>query len=162
MYCVYCGNQIPDDSDFCTHCGKPLTQQSTNTTVKSKSRRVPKIVKIIAIIVVICLFIGITANVIGRMVLHSQLSHTWITYSTETPAFSMTLQFLDREVICSMRIFGSNRDVSTYPYRTISHNKVIIGETDLVFNVMFFNDNSMYLYSEDTDLWQEYIWVIDD
>ena len=81
MYCVYCGNQIPDDSDFCTHCGKPLTQQSTNTTVKSKSRRVPKIVKIIVIIVVICLFIGITANVIGRMVLHSQLSHTWITYS---------------------------------------------------------------------------------
>lgn len=24
MFCRYCGNQIPDDSAFCMHCGKPL------------------------------------------------------------------------------------------------------------------------------------------
>lgn len=27
MYCIECGTQIPDDSKFCQHCGKPQFQE---------------------------------------------------------------------------------------------------------------------------------------
>ena len=30
MYCTSCGGKIPDDSQFCTICGQPLTQTQSN------------------------------------------------------------------------------------------------------------------------------------
>lgn len=36
MFCRYCGKQIPEDSEFCSGCGKPLGEvQKTNGTIKS-------------------------------------------------------------------------------------------------------------------------------
>ena len=51
MYCTTCGNEIPDDSKFCTHCGasvdytpepgnQPLPLQPDSTAEKSESARV--------------------------------------------------------------------------------------------------------------------------
>lgn len=34
MYCIECGAQIPDNSKFCSHCGKP--QNEAEPTVKEK------------------------------------------------------------------------------------------------------------------------------
>ena len=34
MYCIECGAQIPDNSKFCSHCGKP--QDKAEPTVKEK------------------------------------------------------------------------------------------------------------------------------
>lgn len=162
MYCVHCGKQTPDDSDYCTHCGKPLIKQPTDIKQQPKSRHIPKIFKILAIIIAVCLLIGVVSNLIGIIILKSRLSHKWITYSNEAPALSLSLNFLDREVIYNMAIFGATQNTDIYTYRPISYNKVIVGDAGLVFNVVFYDDTTMYLYSEDTDLWQDYIWVIDD
>ena len=36
MFCRYCGKQIPDDSEFCPGCGKPLGEsKKANETIKS-------------------------------------------------------------------------------------------------------------------------------
>lgn len=32
MYCIYCGSQIPDESVFCTTCGKKLSEPATEET----------------------------------------------------------------------------------------------------------------------------------
>ncbi len=34
MYCIDCGSQIPDNSKFCSHCGKP--QNESEPTIKEK------------------------------------------------------------------------------------------------------------------------------
>lgn len=34
MYCIECGTQIPDNSKFCSHCGKP--QNEVEPSVKEK------------------------------------------------------------------------------------------------------------------------------
>ena len=34
MYCIECGAQIPDNSKFCSHCGKP--QDKVEPSVKEK------------------------------------------------------------------------------------------------------------------------------
>ena len=34
MYCIECGAQIPDNSKFCSHCGKP--QNEAETSIKEK------------------------------------------------------------------------------------------------------------------------------
>ena len=34
MYCIECGAQIPNNSKFCSHCGKP--QDQAEATVKEK------------------------------------------------------------------------------------------------------------------------------
>ena len=32
MFCKYCGNQLPDDANFCPKCGKVTDEKTTNTT----------------------------------------------------------------------------------------------------------------------------------
>ena len=34
MYCSYCGKPIPDDSNFCPHCGKMLKERIIKTSYK--------------------------------------------------------------------------------------------------------------------------------
>ena len=34
MYCIECGAQIPDNSKFCSHCGKP--QNEAEPSIKEK------------------------------------------------------------------------------------------------------------------------------
>lgn len=32
MFCKHCGKEVPDNAVFCTECGKPLSEQSPNTS----------------------------------------------------------------------------------------------------------------------------------
>ena len=41
MFCKYCGNQLPDDANFCPKCGK-VTDEKTNTTNESYSSYEPE------------------------------------------------------------------------------------------------------------------------
>lgn len=37
MFCKFCGNQLPDGSDFCTNCGKALVVTTTNPTIQPQT-----------------------------------------------------------------------------------------------------------------------------
>ena len=41
MFCKYCGNQLPDDANFCPKCGK-VTDEKTNNTNESYSSYEPE------------------------------------------------------------------------------------------------------------------------
>ena len=65
MYCIHCGNEIPDNSNFCNKCGFPISfqnaQQMNNDMKSAKSRkktRNTKVWMIIATLAVIAVVIA--------------------------------------------------------------------------------------------------------
>lgn len=69
MFCKHCGNEIPDNSTFCVHCGKsqsisvtPIQNQSSNKQItKKKSRKKPILISILCIIFTVVI-ISIISN----------------------------------------------------------------------------------------------------
>ena len=41
MYCGKCGSSIPDGNSFCSKCGAPISQNTTQANVNANSQSVP-------------------------------------------------------------------------------------------------------------------------
>ncbi len=69
MYCNQCGTQLPEDASFCPSCGKKakttLTPPPTSKPNKEKRHTPKRIAIIIAIVLGICVLIGIAAFAIS-------------------------------------------------------------------------------------------------
>lgn len=61
MYCRFCGNEISDNSNFCSHCGKSLESSNSSSIVQSIKSYVllkKKTFKIV-LITLLCALIGV-------------------------------------------------------------------------------------------------------
>lgn len=41
MYCGKCGSSVPDGNSFCSNCGAPISQKTTQVNVNAYSQQVP-------------------------------------------------------------------------------------------------------------------------
>ena len=61
MYCRYCGTELPDDSEFCTNCGKKVNTdikgEKIDTTEKTRTIRIITIAIFLVIILVVAILI---------------------------------------------------------------------------------------------------------
>lgn len=67
MYCTHCGNEIPDDSSFCTKCGKPLGPAGNSGPAGTGGPKggkgklaaiIAAVVVLVAIVVALCVWPG--------------------------------------------------------------------------------------------------------
>ncbi len=57
MFCRYCGNEIEDDSVFCTKCGKKLVDEMSENIQENKVKLDDKKRIFIGVIITICIII---------------------------------------------------------------------------------------------------------
>lgn len=65
MFCKYCGNEVAENTKFCTKCGKPIVNEAVQNKVhtleiiRSKNKKSKKPYVIIGVLVIIvCLLVG--------------------------------------------------------------------------------------------------------
>lgn len=72
MYCTKCGNQVPDDAEFCTRCGQPLRQTSQVgipvdvqkiEKAQKKPRKKPGIKRVLGIGVIVVLLLWVIRSI---------------------------------------------------------------------------------------------------
>ena len=68
MFCKYCGNEVAENTKFCTKCGKPIVNEAlqnkvhtleTNEIIRPKNKKSKKPYVIIgALVIIVCLLVG--------------------------------------------------------------------------------------------------------
>ena len=68
MFCKYCGNEVAENTKFCTKCGKPIVNEAVqnkvhtleaNEIIRSKNKKSKKTYVIIgALVIIVCLLVG--------------------------------------------------------------------------------------------------------
>lgn len=72
MFCIKCGNQIPDEAKFCPKCGQAVqgnVEEKVEEKVEKKSvktGKIPPVLKIILIVVAVIAAINVSVMVIGE------------------------------------------------------------------------------------------------
>ena len=108
MYCKNCGQQIPDDAQFCSSCGystgsrpnnneqNTQPQQTTNTNTQNKEHNEPKT----ALGVIFSLFLGLIGLLIGILlypegtVARNTFIKAWLITYIVTMAITLVGSFL--------------------------------------------------------------------
>lgn len=67
MFCKHCGNEIPNNSIFCTHCGKPQSvsaakSQNATRQTKKKSRKKPILISLFCLMFAIVIVSAISSS----------------------------------------------------------------------------------------------------
>ncbi|MFX1276254.1 MAG: zinc-ribbon domain-containing protein [Promethearchaeota archaeon] len=85
MYCTECGAEIPDDTNFCRHCGKAVISKQVDTSppIYQPSKQPSTLYKIgmtLAVIVLFIIFIGANLLIIfGSLFILQNLPRIGIT-----------------------------------------------------------------------------------
>ena len=68
MFCKYCGNEVAENTKFCTKCGKPIVNEAvqnkvhtleTNEIIRPRNKKSKKTYVIIgALVIIVCLLVG--------------------------------------------------------------------------------------------------------
>lgn len=68
MFCKYCGNEVAENTRFCTKCGKPIVNEAvqnkvhtleTNEIIRPRNKKSKKTYVIIgALVIIVCLLVG--------------------------------------------------------------------------------------------------------
>lgn len=174
MFCMKCGEAIPDGSGSCPKCGFNLNMESNdqaviyafqeetldsgNTPAKKRSRTLK--IAVAAIASVLILFIGISAA--GRAILKKQLVKEW--YDMEGSLIKV-LDIDDKEIEYRVETGYKWMDetLSTYEWKVVSGNKIKIKIAGNIYKIFVVkldkNKNVMTLTPALTSLDEKEIWI---
>ena len=169
MYCYKCGNQLPEESEFCINCGSKVLKETTETPFRQQTKMTGTKKKIT--IIAACLVAIIGACVIGKEIketklerdkekLQAQLMRDWQRVeSGESTYYTLELDFSDDEVDYNFDSFYIDETIATYKYTVISKNQFKIDRGSTVYTVKFNKEKTMMTItpaltsSEDYENW---------
>lgn len=169
MFCLKCGELIPDDCTFCPKCGEKVSRNvcsgaETPTQVLShddsstvvvgivspnvsetqspnKKKKSKVLIGAISAIIIIAIVI-FSVQAVGKANLKKQLLRDWQRTDSE---LLLELDFSDDEIEYNAYtgITWMDTTISTMKYKVISPNKIKIEDYDMVIEIEFNDDKTM-------------------
>lgn len=143
MFCKYCGNEVAENTKFCTKCGKPIVNEAVQNKVhtleiiRSKNKKSKKPYVIIGVLVIIvCLLVG---GVFGYSKISSQdVDRGYTRESTVSDVKRAEMLKLDSSFKPKINYMNAqtevfNEDKQIYEYRSTGE------KTDKVYSLYYKN-----------------------
>ena len=87
MYCQKCGNEIPDNAEFCQHCGSSQSVEKSKEKMKEKTKPNKWVIVIVVLLIVVAV-VGVAIKLIGGAVKKGISNHYKLSDDMEVLAIS--------------------------------------------------------------------------
>ena len=155
VYCTKCGQQLPEEAEFCVACGEQTKRPVENIfNYQNKtawySNKFVKIGFACAIGLIMCIVAGVFIFMqVGKTQLHKELKRDWSDYKRKgDTVMEIILDFSEDEIVYKLETDYSWLDttVATYKYKVISGSKIKVlryGDEWETFTIKFNDDKNI-------------------